>query len=248
MTIRRALLPAAAALLLVTLLAGCATAAPADSVPPAPAAAAPQPSAGEAGAASPPDSPAASAPAEQASEWVDWARFEVGDGHTSWSLPPGWTAEIERQVVEGNAEWTDYEGLVRDAAGTPMLQFIAIASGGQYGTDFSPCERPQTEVFESLPLGEQVAGGTAHAVTLAHVGGDGRVTLSAGVSTNDPEASCEPGILALYPEQYDFLLLQIVADDGMNPPTFVGFDEARAYLDTEEYAAIRGVLASFEYR
>lgn len=243
MNLRRSTPAAASALLLMTMLVGCAAAAPADSAPPT--AAAPQPSTAE----TPPASPAGSDPAEgEAPTWADWALFDVGDGHTSWRLPAGWTAAIESEVVEGNPEWIDYRGLVHDDEGVPMLRFEAVASGGQYATDFSPCERPQTEVFENLPLGEQVAGGAAHAVTLAHLGGDGRVTFSAGVSTNDAEAACEPDILAIYPEQYDYLLLQIVSDDGMSPPTFASLDEARAYLDTEEYAAVRGVLASFEYR
>ena len=167
-------------------------------------------------------------------------------------MPEGWTAGIEPEVVEGRAEWTDYRGLVRDEAGVPMLRFEAIASGGQYATDFSPCERPDTEVFEVTPLGEQVVEPDAQIVSLAFDrGGDG-VTFAAGISENDAETACEPEILALYqgegPSGYDFLLLQIVDDDGQSYPRVAGFDEARAYLATSEYALIREVLLSFESR
>lgn len=249
--------------LLVLALSGCAAdaAPPADSAPPAPTSSvAPAPSAtatpttatpatASPATASPAEPPATASPGTSA---ADWERFEVGDGHTSWRMPEGWTADIEAEVVEGRAEWTDYRGLVRDESGVPMLRFEAVASGGQYATDFSPCERPETEVFEATPLGEQVVDPGAQLVALAVDDAQGGVVFAAGVSENDAATACEPDILTLYqrdgPSGYDYALLQIVADDGMSYPRFAGFDDARAYLATDEYALIRGVLASFESR
>jgi hypothetical protein len=234
--------PALVALLALT---GCAQ--------PAPAATAPQ-SQTPAPSPTPDTTPSPTDDAHQTGSAVpaDWQAYALGDGHTSWSLPTEWTADIQSEVVEGRAEWTDYRGLIRDADGTPMLRFEAVASGGQYATDFSPCERPETEVFETLPLGEQVVDPGAAVVSLAFQGSEGSVVFAGGVSENDAETACEPGILSLYqeggPAGYDYLLLQIVADDGMAYPTFASFDAARAYLQTAEYAAIRGVLASFQSR
>ncbi|MBO1770899.1 hypothetical protein [Agrococcus sp. TF02-05] len=215
----------------------------ADAVP-SPSAAAPAPS----GTAAAEPTPTA----EPEEEPAAWTTVEVGDGRTSWRIPDGWTAEIDAEVVEGRAEWTDYRGLVRDASGTPMLRFEAIASGGQYATDFWPCERPETEVFEVTPLPELVVGSGAAVVSLAFKDGTGEVTFAAGVSQNDAQAACEPGILALHgddaPGGYDYLLLQIVDDEGMSYPQFADFAAARAYLDSDEYLAIREVLGSFEHR
>ncbi|WP_343918947.1 hypothetical protein [Agrococcus citreus] len=251
--------------LLVLALSGCVAdaAPPADSAPPTPAAsvepsptatatpatAAPAPTSGTAS----PAEPAATASPRPLAD--GWERFEVGDGHTSWRMPPGWSADIEAEALEGRVEWTDYRGLVRDEVGVPMLQFEAIASGGQYATDFSPCERPDTEVLEVTPLGEQVTDTDAVVASVAfHESRGGRdgVTFAAGVSENDVTTACEPGILALYqgegPSDYDYLLLQIVDDAGSSYPRFASFDEARGYLATSEYALIREVLLSFESR
>ncbi|MGM1028863.1 MAG: hypothetical protein ACQEWM_03190 [Actinomycetota bacterium] len=246
--------------LLVLALSGCAVdgAPPADSAPAAPTPSATSsapasadpvtPSPAPAGTASPAPAGTASPPAGA----DGWARFEVGDGHTSWRMPEGWTADIASEVVEGRAEWTDYRGLVRDEAGVPMLRFEAIASGGQYATDFTPCERPETEVLEVTPLGDQVVDPGALVVAVAFDDAHDGVTFAAGVSENDAETACEPDILTLYQGDgrsgYDYLLLQIVDDDGTSYPRFAGFDEARAYLATSEYALIREVLLSFESR
>ena len=243
--------------LLVLALSGCAADAPppADSAPPPPASSAaptPTPTASPTATAATasPSEPAATASPPPVAD--GWERFEVGDGHTSWRMPEGWTADIQTEVVEGRAEWTDYRGLLRDEAGVPMLRFEAVASGGQYATDFSPCERPDTEVFESTPLGDRVVDPDAQLVSLAYDDGDGAATFAAGISENDAETACEPGILALYqrdaPSAYDYLLLEIVGDDGSTPPRFASFDAARAYLATSEYALIRQVLLSFESR
>lgn len=242
---------------LVLALTGCAATAPtpADSAPPAPSpSVAPTPTA----TASDTPAPATASPAEPTATVSPppladgWERFEVGDGHTSWRMPAGWTADVQTEVVEGRAEWTDRRGLVRDEAGVPMLRFEAIASGGQYATDFSPCERPATEVFEVAPLGDQVVDPGAQVVALALDRDSDGVIFAAGVSENDAETACEPEILALYqregPAAYDYLLLEIVGDDGLTAPRFASFDEARGYLATSEYALIREVLLSFESR
>src|SRR5690606_29315526 len=124
----------------------------------------------------------------------------------------------------GRAEWTDYRGFVRDGGGTPMLRFVAIASGGQYASDGVPCERPETTVLEMAPLGEQVTDPDASLVALAYEDGSEGVSFAAGISENDAETACEPGILALYqddqPQDYDFLLFQIVDDAGEAYPRF----------------------------
>lgn len=237
-------LPVAAAIAMCAILTGCATA-PAGPAPALPSASASPSSAG---------APAPSAPAstEPLPDSVAWATFEVGDGRTSWRMPEGWTADIEREVVEGRTEWTDYRALVRDESGTPMLRFEAIASGGQYATDFTPCERPQTEIFEVTALGDQVADPGVAVVSLAVEEGSDGVTFAAGISQLYAEDSCEPEILALYqrdvPGGYDYLLLQIVDDAGMSYPRFADFTAARAYLETEEYRTIREVLGTFEHR
>lgn len=235
---------AAPALIALLAITGCAESTPAGTAPPSPSV--------DTTATTPAatDTDAAPSAGSESPTTDDWARYAVGDEHTSWSMPADWFADIEREVVEGNEDRTDYRGLIRDDAGTPMLRFEAIASGGQYATDFAPCERPRTEVFESVPLGEQVLdrGSTASVTTLAYAT-EGGVVFAAGVSDNDPEAACEPGILALYqaevPAGYDFLVLEIVDDSGESAPVFPSFEAARAYLDTDEYANIRGVLTSF---
>lgn len=271
----RCRLVAIAAPALIALLAstGCAQATPAGSAPPSPsptasATASPSPTAtpspspaanttapspSAVATATPPvvaDSDAAPSAVPESTTSAGWSTYAVGDGHTSWSMPTGWVADIEREVVEGNAEWVDYRGLIRDDDGTPMLRFEAVGSGGQHATDFSPCQRPRTEVFETVPLGEQVLdrGATASVIALAYAADRG-VVFAAGVSDNDPESACEPGILALYQEGTragdDFLVLEIVDDAGESAPVFPSFETARAYLETDEFAAIRGVLMSF---
>ncbi len=251
--------------LLVLALSACTAdaATPTSSAPAAPTTSAvPTASAAPSPTASVAPSPAATAATASAAEpmatptpqLIDdgWERFDVGDGHTSWRMPAGWTADIRTEVVEGRAEWTDYRGLVRDEAGIPMLRFEAIASGGQYATDFWPCERPETTVFEVTPLGDRVVDPDARVVSLAVDRASDGVTFAAGISENDAETACEPEILALYqregPSTYDYLLLEIVDDDGLTHPRFASFDAARAYLETGEYALIREVLLSFESR
>ncbi|WP_405218484.1 hypothetical protein [Agrococcus sp. Ld7] len=254
--------PALIALLVIT---GCAQSTPARTAPPSPSqtpspsptqvqSPSPSPTVDATATAAPTATVAAPSAGRESPTTDDWTTYAVGDDHTSWSMPAGWVASIEREVVEGNADWTDYRGLIRDEAGTPMLRFEAIGSGGQYATDFAPCERPRTEVFESVPLGEQVLdrAATASVTTLAYAANDGGIVFASGVSDNDPEAACEPGILALYqaetPAGYDFLVLEIVDDAGESAPVFASFEAARAYLETDEYAAIRGVLTSFHSR
>lgn len=248
---------AALALLAVAAVSGCGQVAPGTPAPPTPSASvtSPEPTASESAAPAPAATdPAPVAPADSDADGTptDWVRYDAGDGRTSWSLPPTWTADVVPEVVEGNVEWTDYRGLVRDGDGTPMLTFRAIASGGQYTTDFSPCERPETEVFERLSLGDQIVGEPedrdGSVVVLAYDDGEG-IVFAAGISDKDPTTPCEPGILSLGRwTGYDYLLLQIVDDSGQMYPRFGSFEQARAYLGTDEYAAVRGVLASFEFR
>ncbi len=160
-------------------------------------------------------------------------------------MPPGWTADIATEVVEGNPAWTDHRGLVRDDEGTPMLRFEAVASGGQYATDYTPCTRPAAEVLDATPMGDAVASAGAARVAVAYEG-SGAVVFAAGISQNDPHAACEPGIIALYDVGYDYLVFEIVDDAGLAAPAFDSFDAARAYAETDEYRVIGEVLASFE--
>lgn len=224
-------------------LSACAQAAPSDTAPPTTAptedSQAPEPTASD----TPEATPTESEPPIDA----DWQGYALGDGHTSWSMPPGWQADIDRA---GETGLIDYEGLLLDGDGTPMLRFQAVAGGGQYASDGQPCERPETEVLEVEPLGD-AAGANAAVVALTYLEGQ-RWVFAAGVSENDAETSCEPGILALYQGDdaagYDFLLLQIVDDAGEAYPTFASAEAAREYLGSEEWATIRGVLASFQSR
>ena len=242
------------ALAVALALAGCAQSATGDGASPSPSLTAPTTSESPTTPASsttpaPSTTPPATPSAPEPPASADWPTFAVGDGHTSWRLPQGWSADIEREVVEGRAEWTDYRGFVRDGEGTLMLRFEAVASGGQYGTDFWPCERPETEVFEVTPMGDQVVDPGAALVSLAHEDGRGGVTLAVGISELDAETACEPDIHTLYqddaPSGYDFLLFQIVDDAGESYPRFDSFAAARDYLESDEYRAIHEVLASF---
>lgn len=224
-------------------LTACAQAAPSDTAPPTTApiedSQAPEPTAS--------DTPEATPTETEPPIDADWQGYALGDGHTSWSMPPGWQADIDRA---GETGLIDYEGLLLDGDGTPMLRFQAVAGGGQYASDGQPCERPETEVLEVEPLGD-AAGANAAVVALTYLEGQ-RWVFAAGVSENDAETSCEPGILALYQGDdaagYDFLLLQIVDDAGEAYPTFASAEAAREYLGSEEWATIRGVLASFKSR
>lgn len=236
----------AAACIAILALAGCAPGEPGDTAPPSPtesttAPTEPSPTPDPTASATP--TPSQSPPPIDA----DWQGYALGDGHTSWSMPPGWQADIDRA---GETGLIDYEGLLLDGDGTPMLRFQAVAGGGQYASDGQPCERPETEVLEVEPLGD-AAGANAAVVALTYLEGQ-RWVFAAGVSENDAETSCEPGILALYQGDdaagYDFLLLQIVDDAGETYPTFASAEAAREYLGSEEWATIRGVLASFQSR
>lgn len=240
----------AAVLIPLVLLSGCAPSAPpADSAPPAPSSSAapsdPAPSDPAASPSAPAPAPTATATPPSAVPTADgWPVHAVGDGRTSWRMPPGWTADIAVHEVEGDPAWTDYRGLVRDEQGTPMLRFEAVASGGQYATDFSPCTRPAAEVLEVTPLGDAVASAGGARVAVMHES-NGGVMLSAGISQNDPHEACEPGIIALYDAGYDYLVFEIVDDAGVAPPVFDSFDAARAYTGSDEYRQIRDVLGSF---
>lgn len=245
-------LRSAALLLPLLVLAGCGPSpAPADSAPPAPSTTgdAPTPTPVPTETPTPsavPTSPATATPAPPVvTASPEWQRFEAPDGRTSWRMPPGWTADITTEVVEGNPAWTDHRGLVRDDAGTPMLRFEAVASGGQYASDSTPCTRPATEVLDAAPMGGAVASAGAARVAVAYEGSSG-VIFAAGISQNDPHAACGPGIIALYDAGYDYLVFEIVDDAGLAAPVFGSFDAARAYAETDEYRAIRDVLDSFE--
>lgn len=229
----------AAPLIGLLVLTGCAPAAPADpapTVPSTPVTSPPAPASEVPATAGPSSTPSEA----QASTPTDWVAFALGDGRTSWSQPEGWTADITRQVAGADGARADYRGVIRDGEGTPMLRFTAVAEG-QYTSDGVPCERPETEVFEVTRLG---AVEDAALVAVAFQQGDG-VVLAAGISQNDAREACEPGILAVYPEGYDWLAFEIIDDAGEAPPTFDSFDAARAYTSSDEYREIRQVLASF---
>lgn len=234
---RAAAFPIGALALGAALLTGCAAGEPATSPPQSE----PAPTSQEPGTPEPTTEPSP----EPTPDPGAWERFEVGDGSISWAMPPGWAADVSAEVVPGEAELTDHLGLVLDESGTPMLRFDAV-SEGQYASDSQSCERPETEVLAQAPLDAAIGDSGAAVVTLAYQQDD-RVVFAAGVSQNDPDAACEPGILAVYGAAgYDYLRFEIVGDGGEAPPTFGDFDAARDYLDSTQYGTIADVLASFE--
>ncbi|WP_188715546.1 hypothetical protein [Agrococcus terreus] len=177
--------------------------------------------------------PTASDPGDPTAGWQD---VELAGGDVRWRMPDAWSLEPELDGPE------DLSGIVVDGAGTPMLTYGAVRDG-QYATDFSPCERPDgVEVLGSERL-EGLASEAGSLVVVA-VPTDRGVLLHAGISELDPEAACEPGILAIYPESlpYSFVRLDLVDDAGDMAPRFDSMASARAYLETDEFTAIREVL------
>lgn len=235
----RPLAIAAPALIALLAITGCVPTAPADTAPPTPSQTdappvAPTPTATD---------PAAEPPASEPAATHDWVTYELGDGRTSWSQPADWTADISREAAGADGALADYRGVIRDDEGTPILRIEAVAEG-QYASDGFPCERPETEVLEVTPMGDEVAVADAALVAVAFEQG-GRVVFAAGISQNDAYEACEPGIIVLYDAGYDYLVFELVNDAGDAPPTFATFDDARAYVDSDEYAQIHDVLASF---
>ncbi|MGM1028859.1 MAG: hypothetical protein ACQEWM_03170 [Actinomycetota bacterium] len=239
----RTRLRTAAALGLVALLAGCAApaAVPSDT-----------PSASDSAPADPTLMPSATPdPTPAADPMADWQLIQPQSGRTQFRIPADWSADVTFAEVDGEPA----DGVVvRRPDGQAQLRFSQVPGdvGGSCG------ERPQSEVLDMQSLSLDADEPTAFGAVAAELQ-DGRWIFGMGVTaerqlqeplgcpfyfiTGGPAEAVEPsGLLTFATES------QLSGTGDAAVWIVDSLDDARAYLETEEYATLKQILLSLEYR
>ncbi|MGY3127866.1 hypothetical protein ACVWW9_001365 [Agrococcus sp. UYP33] len=244
---------AAAVLALGALLAGCA--APATE----PSAA---PTATDAPAATP---TATAAPTASADPMADWQLIQPESGRAQFRIPADWSADVTFAEQDGEP----IDGVtVRRPDGQPQLTFSQAPGdvGGictVEGSDgVSTPMLPDSELLDTAPLALGDGSADAEAVAFGAVAvelEDGRWIFGMGITaeewlqeplgcpfyfiTTGPAPEGEPGGIMTFATESQL--------SGMGDAAIWivdSIEDARAYLETEEYATLKQILLSFEPR
>ncbi len=235
-------IPVATAALALLALVGCAAGAAEPSASPAPSS-----------SASAPESSATSAPSEEPAgiDTSGWLEYATHDGDLTYRYPADWTLESEsvQDPNDASSRWYDTASLTAPN-GQQLLQsgdFVDI--GGACGED----DRYPIEILADEPadVDPQPADGEPRIVSVALGTDDGRWIFGMGIAS--PERLPAPGSTAC-----GFYFVHGSSDGGLSVGTHfmmasIGddplwtvdtLDDARAYMETDEYATILEILRS----
>lgn len=236
----RGMLLPGALLVAVALLSGCAAPGapvPAPTSPSASEASTPGPSIGE---------------LEPVDPTAEWQTVRPGSGRTQFRIPADWTADVSFQEIDGDA----VDGVViRRPDGQQQLG-LSQAPGDVGGI----CEAIPAGVLldsEPLSLGSEhqwMSGGPAFGAVAVQLG-DGRWVFGMGITGEErlrEPLSCPFYFITGGPGELGGILSfgtesQLTGTGAGSVWVVDSLDDARAYLETEEYATLKQILLSLEY-
>jgi hypothetical protein len=188
----------------------------------------------------------------------DWLSYATHDGDMTYRYPADWTLESEAQLLSPDADRDDvvdpYERWMDSATltapnGQPLLQ------SGDFVDIGGACDADALEPFEVLAA-EPAAVGPIEAddeptiATVAVALPSGRWRVGVGITAATLPASGEPGCMLSYvfgtseggASIGTHFMLSPSGDDPLW--TVDTLDDARAYMETGEYATILEILRS----
>lgn len=241
---------ATAALALTALLVGCAGAAGPIDAPTA----APTPS--ESPSATPIESASETpAPGAGVIDTTGWLDFATDDGSIAFRYPTDWTLDAQSERLapdEGRDDAEPWERWMDSATltapnGQQLLQmhdFMDI--GGACGDDVAPLEVLASEPFEAQGL----SGESSAIATVALGTSDDRWRVGVGITDEAalPDEACKVYFVFSSSDggvgMGTHLQLDASGEDTLW--TVDSLDDARAYMETDEYATILEILRSVE--
>lgn len=222
---------------LASALAGCA-AEPAPKPSPSPSASTsstPKPS------ATPTETPAA------------WTRFSDQRFTASFELPPNWKLEEQKTSY---ADQGIFQFHVVDAAGKQQLVFLngVTGLGGACSADSVPMQVEELDHQNLSLTGYSPATDSPTALTgpqfvyRAWSTGDGEVAATLALVNAPPTEACfDVNLLRTAERMYTLADgMQVGTHEDLRPRTFASMDEARAFMQTPEYATLKRIITSFQ--
>jgi hypothetical protein len=229
-----------AAVIALVVLVGCAQ-------PAEPAVSSAPPS-----ASSEPGGDAAPSPTPEGIDTSDWLTYATHDGDMTYRYPADWTLESEAQFFSPDADRDDVE----DPYARYMDAAVLTAPNGQallHSYDFvdlgGACGGPETfQPVELLATEPLAASADTTIVTAALRSVDGRWTFGMGLVSGDV-STIDTCVVQFTTGSSDGGLFlgtsPTIASNGDDPLWTVDtLDDARAYMETEEYATILEILRS----
>lgn len=244
-----AITAAVAALLALTGCAGAAAPAPSE----------PAPSFTAAPSASAPTDPTAepSASADPLVMTDDWLEHASSDGSVSFRYPPTWTLEADSEPFSpgGSADpqsperWVDSATLTAPNGQQLLAMHDFVDIGGSCGGFTFPLEVLATEPARAEPL--TTDDGDPVIATVALGTDDDRWRVGVGITSSGSIERAEACHVYFVGSSSDggvsfgtHFQLSSAGDDPLW--TVDSLDDARAYMETDEYATIIEILRSFE--
>ena len=178
-----------------------------------------------------------------------WERFSDERMNYSFETPPGWTVEELPTSYES-------EGIVQlailDPSGARQLYFSSgvVGLGGACGTTppivIEELDEVSVDIPGYVPMADPINPLVPPRVVFRAFESEQGVIASLALTDEQPVESCFFFNL-LHPEAGMMVFadaLQVSADAP--PRTFASMDEARAFVETEEYATLQRILSSLQ--
>ncbi|GAA1776794.1 hypothetical protein [Leucobacter iarius] len=182
-----------------------------------------------------------------------WTRFSDQRFTASFELPPGWKLEEQETPY---ADQGIFQLNVLDTAGKRQLVFLngATGLGGVCSADSVPMQveeldRQEVSLTGYAPATEPPVALTApQFVYRAWNTGDGVVAATVALVNTPPVKTCfDVNLLWTAERQYTLSDgTQVGTHKELRPRTFANMDEAKAFMQTPEYATLKRIITSFQ--
>lgn len=182
-----------------------------------------------------------------------WTRFSDQRFTASFELPPGWKLEEQKTPY---ADQGIFQLNVLDAAGKRQLIFLngVTGLGGACSADSVPMQveeldRQDVSLTGYAPATEPAVALTApQFVYRAWSTGDGAVAATVALVNTPPAKTCFDVNLLRTADRLYVLSdgMQVGTHEDLRPRTFATMDEAKAFMQTPEYAALKRIITSFQ--
>lgn len=235
-------------LLAIALLSGCAD--PGPAAPPSPSATSAAPSSEPTPAAEPSSSPEPDRASGISTD--DWLEYVTGDGHATFRYPSEWTLDATSEFVDpdaGRPEFAGRSGRQIDVARLTAPNGQQLLTMQDFADIGGMCAGPvPLEVLAVEPSRSRALEGDAVVATVA-VDFGGTWVMGIGITSAD------------WVDEDTTCLFYFVGDSSDGPVAFGthfqlgttdplwvidSLDDARAYMETDEYATVIEILRSFE--
>ena len=182
-----------------------------------------------------------------------WTRFSDQRFTASFELPPGWKLEEQKTSY---ADQGIFQFNVVDAAGKRQLVFLngVTGLGGACDADSVPLQVEELDHQNVSLTGYSPAADSPTTlvepqfVYRAWNTGDGTVAATLALVNTPPTKACfDVNLLRTADRLYTLADgMQVGTHTDLRPRTFASMEEAKAFMQTPEYAALKRIITSFQ--